>query len=124
MHLSAASVAVSIGETVNAWTDSSSGMKNFEVLSDCVAPVLGQASWDSSIPVLDFGYSGDQNCLKSVDSHDVPVSATLAGPAREYLGNLLQLFRTINFGVSECILLINKLICMSETNKHQENLLI
>ena len=54
MHLSAASVAVSIGETVNAWIDSSSGMKNFEVLSDCVAPVLGQASWDSSIPVLDF----------------------------------------------------------------------
>jgi len=78
LFLDARSITSSSGSDVSEWKDSSGRSNNFAVASDCGTPKLGMASWNSALPVVRFGISG-QTCLKSEVAHSVPTSATFVG---------------------------------------------
>merc|ERR1719498_1463620 len=55
LWLDAKSISGSSGDDVTTWSDSSGSGKDVTVNSGCGTPKLGQASWDSSVPVVKFG---------------------------------------------------------------------
>ena len=77
MSLSAESFSASKeGDEVNEWKDISGNGRDVIAASDCGKPVYGKASWNPNIPVIKFGHSGKQSCLKTKSAHPVSTSGT------------------------------------------------
>ena len=77
MSLSAESFSASKeGDEVNEWKDISGNGRDVIAASDCGKPVYGKASWNPNIPVVKFGHSGKQSCLKTKSAHPVSTSGT------------------------------------------------
>ena len=96
VHLSANTVATSIGEPVRTWADSSGSNKDFVSRGSCGKPILAKASWDSGTKVVHFGHSQKQTCMVSKSSHSVTQSGTFVavfswtGDGGEYAPIALQ----------------------------------
>ena len=76
MRLSADSITGSKGDDVTEWKDTSGNQRDVAVSGDCGTPKLAEASWDANIPVVKFGHSGSQTCLKTTSAHTVSTSGT------------------------------------------------
>ena len=77
MSLSAKSLsAAKEDDEVMEWKDSSGNGRHVSVESDCGKPRYGKASWNPSIPVVKFGHSGGQTCLKTKSAYPVSTSGT------------------------------------------------
>ena len=61
---------------VREWNDISGNGRDVSVNSGCGNPRYGKASWNPSIPVVKFGYSGGQSCLKTTSAYPVSTSGT------------------------------------------------
>ena len=89
-------------DEVREWKDISGNGRDVSVNSGCGMPRYGKASWNPRIPVVKFGYSGGQSCLKTKSAYPVSTSGTYlavvswtgdGGP-----GSRLLLFHMIDIG--------------------------
>ena len=77
MYLSSESLSdANEDDDVREWNDISGNGRDVSVNSGCGNPRYGKASWNPSIPVVKFGYSGGQSCLKTKSAYPVSTSGT------------------------------------------------
>ena len=77
LHLSAETLSSHLeNANIYHWKDMSGNRRDVAVSGSCGHPKYGKASWNNSIPVIKFGHSGTQTCLKTTSAYSVSTSGT------------------------------------------------